>query len=62
MSCIVISGGTGGILGFHLGGGASGLKGFAYGIGIGIIIGVILIPNAQAIIRWCKKMANEIKK
>lgn len=59
---LAIGGSTGGLLGFIFGGGSTTIKWFAYGIGLGTIIGIILIPNAQAIVSWWKGLRREIKK
>lgn len=53
---------TGGILGFLLGDGAGKLQMLAIGAGIGLILGLIFLPNLKAIIRWWKGWWSELKK
>ncbi len=62
LSMLAVGGGTGGLLGFWLGGGATAARWFTYGLGIGVLLGLILLPNAKPIIRWWKGIRNEIKK
>jgi len=52
----------GGALGWMIGGGADALKSFAFGAGIGLVLGLLLLPNLKGIIRWWKGIRSEIKR
>lgn len=53
---------TGGFLGYLVGGAGSTIKGVAYGIGIVLILGLLILPNVNGIIRWMKGIKCEINK